>query len=200
MAMDPVMGHPVLTPVGRLLVMARRPDVMVCVIAVIAGLPYISVSRRRPAPFIYRCGWPDANHDLRKRCRRDQSKSEQQCQCNFLHENRILQGLGACALLRKFPCCGNERCAAYSLRAHCDPHTYPLYHPDFLRDVPDCSGQHFPKKVRFRGKKRERGAPRSLFFCCCPFYCQCPSTMTQPSPRCSQRCATQTWPGCGRIQ
>jgi hypothetical protein len=37
--------------------------------------------------------------------------------------------LSACELPRRFQCCGNERCAAYSLRAHCDPHTHPLYHP-----------------------------------------------------------------------
>ena len=66
MTMDPVVGYPVLAVTGRLLVVAGRPDVMVGVIAMIAGLPHVSLSRRRSAPFIHRRGWPDANHDLRK--------------------------------------------------------------------------------------------------------------------------------------
>ena len=129
MAVFPAVGDPALASLRRSIVAAGRPDIMVAFVAVIAGLPYISLARRRTAPFVHWRGWPDANHDLRKRCRRDQGKSEQQCQCNFLHENRVLQGLSACELPRRFQCCGNERCAAYSLRAHCDPHTHPLYHP-----------------------------------------------------------------------
>ena len=77
MAMDPVMGYPVLAVTGRLLVVARRPDVMVSVVAMIAGLPHVSLPGRRAAPFILWRRWADANHDLRKRCRRHQSKSEQ---------------------------------------------------------------------------------------------------------------------------
>ena len=77
MAMDPVVGYPVLAVTGRLLVVAGRPDVMVGVIAMIAGLPHVSLSRRWAAPFIHWRRWSDANHNLRKRCRRHQSKSEQ---------------------------------------------------------------------------------------------------------------------------
>jgi hypothetical protein len=102
MAVFPVVGDPALTPVGRLLVVAGRPDIMAAVVAVIAGLPYVSLPRRWAAPLVHWRGWPDANYDLRKRCRRDQGKSEQQCQCNFLHEIQILQGLGACELPRRF--------------------------------------------------------------------------------------------------
>ena len=102
MAVFPVVGDPALTPVGRLLVVAGRPDIMAAVVAVIAGLPYVSLPRRWAAPLVHWRGWPDANYDLRKRCRRDQGKSEQQCQCNFLHENQVLQRLGACELPRRF--------------------------------------------------------------------------------------------------
>jgi hypothetical protein len=77
MAMDPVVGYPTLASMGRLLVVAGRPDIMVVVVAVIAVLPYISLPRRRAAPFVHWRGWTDANHHLRKRCRRDQGKSEQ---------------------------------------------------------------------------------------------------------------------------
>jgi hypothetical protein len=77
MTVDPVVGYPVLAAMGRLLVVAGRPDIMVGVVAVIAGLPHVSISRRWAAPFIHRRRWPDANHDLRKRCRRHESKSEQ---------------------------------------------------------------------------------------------------------------------------
>jgi len=90
--MFPVVSNPALTPMRRLLVVAGRPGVMIAVVAVIAVLPYVSISRRWAAPFVHWRGWPDANHDLRKRCRRDQGKSEQQCQCNFFHENQVLQG------------------------------------------------------------------------------------------------------------
>ncbi len=121
MTMDPVVGDPVLAMMRRLLVVAGRPDIMVAVVAMIAGLPNVSLSGRRTAPFIHWRGWSDANHDLRKRCGRHQSKSEQQCHCNFLHGNRVLQGW----LLEGWVpvdcrtasgCCGNERYAAYTAR------------------------------------------------------------------------------------
>ena len=66
MAVNPVVGDPALTPMGWLLVVAGRPDIMAAVVAVIAGLPYVSLPRRRTEPFVHRRGWPDANHDLRK--------------------------------------------------------------------------------------------------------------------------------------
>ena len=91
-AVDPVMGDPPLTPVRRLLVVSSCPDIMVAVVAVIAGLPNVALARRRAALFVHWRGWRDADYDLRKRCRRDQSKSEQECHCDFLHENRVLQG------------------------------------------------------------------------------------------------------------
>lgn len=96
MAMDPMVGDPALTPMGRLLVVTGRPDIMVGVVAMIAGLPYISLPGRCATPFMHWRGWPDADHNLRERRRRDQGKCEQECQCDFLHENRVLQGLGAC--------------------------------------------------------------------------------------------------------
>ena len=102
MAVNPVVGDPALTPMRRLLVVAGGPDIMAAVVAVIAGLPYVSLPGRWAAPFVHWRGWSDANHDLRKRCRRDQGKGEQQCQCNFLHENRVLKGLGAWELPRRF--------------------------------------------------------------------------------------------------
>jgi len=102
MTVFPVVGHPTLPPMRRLLVAARRPDIMVAFVTVIAVLPYISIPRRWATPFVHWRGGPDANHDLRKRCRRDQGKSEQQCQCDLLHENRVLQGLGTCELPRTF--------------------------------------------------------------------------------------------------
>ena len=131
---DPVVGYPVLAVMRRLLVVAGRPDIMVGVVAMIPGLPHVALARRWAAPFIHWRGWPDANHNLRERCRRHQSKSEQQCHCNFLHENQVLLGwlLGGWVPVKcraGSGCCGNERYAAYSLRAHCDPHTYPFYHP-----------------------------------------------------------------------
>jgi hypothetical protein len=76
MAVNPVVGDPVLTPVGRLLVVAGRPDIMTAVVAVIAVLPNVSLPGWRAAPFVHWRWWPDANYDLRKRCRRDQGKSE----------------------------------------------------------------------------------------------------------------------------
>ena len=87
---DPAVGDPALTPMRRLLIAAGRPGIMAAVVAVITVLPNVSLPRRWAATFVHRRGWPDANHDLRKRCRRDQGKSEQQCQCNFFHENQIL--------------------------------------------------------------------------------------------------------------
>ena len=76
MAVNPVVGDPVLTSTGWLLVVAGCPGIMCAVVAVIAGLPYVSLPRRWAAPFVHRRGRPDANRDLRKRCRRDQGKSE----------------------------------------------------------------------------------------------------------------------------
>ena len=87
MAMFPAMRDPVLASLRRSIIAAGRPDIMVAFVAVIAGLPFVSLAGRRPAPFVHGRGWSDANHDLRKRCRRDQGKSEQKCHCNFLHEN-----------------------------------------------------------------------------------------------------------------
>jgi hypothetical protein len=72
MAMDPVVGDPVLASLRRSIVAARRPDIMVAFVAVIAGLPFVSLAGRWAAPFIHWRGWSHANHDLRKRCRRDQ--------------------------------------------------------------------------------------------------------------------------------
>jgi hypothetical protein len=92
MAVNPVVGNPPLPPLGRPIVAAGRPHIVVAVVAMIAGLPYVSLARRRAALFVHWCGWPDADYDLRKRRRRDQSKSEQECHCDFLHENRVLQG------------------------------------------------------------------------------------------------------------
>jgi hypothetical protein len=86
-AVDPVVGDPPLPPLGRPLVVTGCPDIMVAVVAVIPGLPNISLARRRAALLMHWRGWPDANHHLRKRCRRDQSKSEQKCHCDFLHGN-----------------------------------------------------------------------------------------------------------------
>jgi len=100
MAVFPAVGDPALAPMGRLLVVAGRPDIMVAFVAVIAGLPYVSLAGRWAAPFVHWRGRPDANYDLRKRCRRDQGKSQQQCQCNSFHENQTLQGLGASGLPR----------------------------------------------------------------------------------------------------
>lgn len=158
MAMDPVVSHPMLASLRRPIIAAGRPDIMVAFVAVIAGLPFVSLSGRRSAPFIHWRGWSHANHDLRKRCRRDQGKSEQQCQCNFLHENRVLQGWVLVNDRAGSRCCGNERRAAYSLPAHCDPHTSLLYHPDSLRDVPHCSVQYFPNKKNSTFGKKESGA------------------------------------------
>ena len=165
MAMDPVVSHPMLAPLRRSIVAAGRPDIMVAFVAVIAGLPFVSLSGRRAAPFVHWRGWPNANHDLRKRCRRDQDESEQQCQCDFLHENRPLQGWVLVNGRAGSSCSGNERCAAYALRAHCDPHTSLLYHPDFLRDVPDCSVQHsIKKKASTFRQEKECGAHLPLSF------------------------------------
>lgn len=165
MVMDPVVGDPVLAPMRRPLVVAGRPNIVVGVVAMISGLPYISLSRRWAAPFVHRRGWPDANHDLRKRCRRDQGKSEQQCQCNFLHENRVLPGLELSDYRAGSKHCGNAHCAARSSRAHCGPQPHPLYHPGFSHDVPDCSVKHLRNKKPSIFRHKESGGcnPRSLF-------------------------------------
>ena len=148
MAVFPAVCDPVLTPVGRLLVVARCPGIVAIVVAVIAVLPHVSFPRRRTAPFVHRRGWPDANHDLRKRCRGDQGKSKQQCHCSFLHENRVLSGVRCFGIAAQVPD-GAEMsvarrilCALIVTRIH-----LPCTTPDFLRDVLDCSMQHFPSKT-----------------------------------------------------
>ena len=197
MAVNPVVSDPALPPMGWLLVVAGRPGIMVAVVTVIAGLPYVSLAGRWTAALVDRRGRPDTKDDLRKRCRRNQGKSEQQCQCNFFHENRILRGLGSFWMTAQVPDAAEmsvarrDRCALIVTRIH-----FLCTTPDVLRDVPDCSLQ-FPRQNDFGVQTKRAGRnPRSLHSCF-PVYRQWPSMRTQPSPRCSQRWATQTAPGCG---
>src|SRR5580693_961595 len=51
-----------------------------------------------------------------------------------------------------------------TLRAHCDPHIYPLYQLRFSRDVPNCSVRQFRQEgFPFQEKKRAGRTPLSSF-------------------------------------
>lgn len=65
-AVLPAMGDPMLASLRRSVIAAGRPDIMVAFVAVVAGLPYVSLARRRTAPFVHARRWPHANHDLGK--------------------------------------------------------------------------------------------------------------------------------------
>ena len=92
--MDPVVRDPALTFMWRTIVAAWSPDVLAAFVAVVAALPYVSLSGRWAAPLVDWGWWSDANLNLREGSRRDQGKSEQQCQSNFLHDGSSPPGVG----------------------------------------------------------------------------------------------------------
>jgi hypothetical protein len=74
---DPSVRNPTLALMGWTLPAAWGPNVAAILPAMIAVDPDITTLRRPAALFVYRRRWANADHDLRKRCRREQSKGKQ---------------------------------------------------------------------------------------------------------------------------
>jgi len=85
MAVNPMMRNPACALMGRTIPAARCPDVVVPFPAVITGNPHVSPLRRRTPLFVDGRRRRDTNRNLRKRGRRNQRKSKQNCPCNLLH-------------------------------------------------------------------------------------------------------------------
>jgi hypothetical protein len=73
----PSVSDPALTLMGWTFPAAGNPDVVVTFVAVIAVDPHETTLRRPTALFVHRRRWANADHNLRKRCRREQCESEQ---------------------------------------------------------------------------------------------------------------------------
>ena len=73
----PPVSDPALALMGRTLPAAGNPDVVVAIPAVIAVDPHETTLRRPAALFNDRGRGANADHYLRKRCRRQQCESEQ---------------------------------------------------------------------------------------------------------------------------
>src|SRR5208337_3142466 len=84
--MYPPVSNPSLVFTGWALPPAGGPDVVVALPAMIAVDPHVTPFRRPATVFVHGRRGADANHNLRKRCRRKQCESKQQCQCNLLHD------------------------------------------------------------------------------------------------------------------
>jgi hypothetical protein len=63
----PSMCHPVGMVPWRPFPPSRAPDVGVAIPTMVPGDPNIFTAGRRPPPFDYSMGWPDANHNIARR-------------------------------------------------------------------------------------------------------------------------------------
>jgi hypothetical protein len=74
---DPPVSNPTLVFTGWTLPAAGGPDVTVTLPAVVAGDPHVTPFRWSAALFVHGRRGTNANHNLRKRCRREQCESKQ---------------------------------------------------------------------------------------------------------------------------
>jgi hypothetical protein len=72
----PPVSDPALSLMGWTLPAAGNPDIVVALPAVIAIDPHKTTLRRPAALFVHGRRWANADHYLRKRCRREQCESE----------------------------------------------------------------------------------------------------------------------------
>lgn len=77
---------------------------MAAFVAVVAVNPHVTTIGGPAAFFMDGRRRSDANHNLRKRSRRGESDSKQQCQCNFFHDESNLLGL-SCRNHDRLPAC-----------------------------------------------------------------------------------------------
>ncbi len=90
-AMDPVMPDPVSARVRRAIPATGNPYIAAAVPALITSNPHITALWRWRTALNDWGRWANANHDLRKRSGRRQTKGKEQCHCGFLHGYCVLQ-------------------------------------------------------------------------------------------------------------
>ena len=74
---DPSVRDPTLVFTGWTLPAAGNPDIVVAFVAVVAVDPHVTPFRWPAAVFMHRRRWANADHNLRKRGRREQCESKQ---------------------------------------------------------------------------------------------------------------------------
>ena len=82
---DPPVGNPTMVSLGWTIPAAGCPDVVIAFITVIAPDPHVTTIWWPATVFVHGPRWANADHNLRKRCRRAKCESKQECQCNLFH-------------------------------------------------------------------------------------------------------------------
>ena len=101
--MDPVMGDPMGTAMGRAIPAAGNPNVAATIPALISIDPHEAALRRWGTALDDACRGANANHNLRKRHCRSQTESKNYCQCDLLHGEFALQGMSIAGIDARFP-------------------------------------------------------------------------------------------------